>query len=98
MPLSNSQRRYLRGLAHALHPVVMIGDKGLTPAVQKELELALLTHELVKVRINAPDRETRDGWAQTMLQDAGAESVQQIGHVLTLFRANRDDPKLALPR
>jgi RNA-binding protein len=98
MPLSNSQRRYLRGLAHALHPVVMIGDKGLTAAVQKELDLALLTHELVKVRINAPDRQTRDGWAQTMLSDAGAQSVQQIGHVLTMFRANPDEPKLALPR
>lgn len=98
MPLSNSQRRYLRGLAHALHPVVMIGDKGLTPAVQNELEQALLTHELVKVRINAPDRETRDLWAQTMLADAGAQSVQQIGHVLTLFRPNPEQPKLALPR
>lgn len=98
MPLSNSQRRYLRGLAHPLHPLVMIGDKGLTPAVLKELESTLLTHELVKVRISAPDRETRDSWAGQMVEETGAEVVQRIGHVLTLYRPHPDQPQLALPR
>lgn len=98
MPLSNSQRRYLRGIAHAMRPVILIGDKGLTPAVQKELDGALLAHELVKIRVNAPDRETRDGWIQTMATDAEAQIVQQIGHVLTLYRPHPDQPQLALPR
>lgn len=98
MPLSNAQRRYLRGLAHPLHPLVMIGDKGLTPAVLKELESTLLTHELVKVRINAPDRETRDAWAGQMVEETDAEVVQRIGHVLTLYRPHPDQPQLALPR
>lgn len=98
MPLSNTQRRYLRGLAHPLHPLVMIGDKGLTPAVLKELEVALLAHELVKVRITAPDRETRDGWADEMAGQTGAEVVQRIGHVLTLYRPHPEQPQLALPR
>lgn len=98
MPLSNSQRRYLRGLAHPLHPLVLIGDKGLTTAVQKELEVALLAHELVKVRINAPDRATRDGWGDTLAADSGAEIVQRIGHVITLYREHPEQPQLALPR
>lgn len=98
MPLSSSQRRYLRGLAHPLHPLVMIGEKGYTDAVRKELEGALLAHELVKVRISAPDRESRDQWGQALLQDAGAELVQKIGHVYTLYRPHPDQPRLALPR
>lgn len=98
MSLSNPQRRYLRGLAHSLHPVVLLGEKGLTVAVQKELEQALLIHELVKVRVNAPDRETRDAWASSMAQDAGAQVVQQIGHVLTLYRPHPEQPRLQLPR
>ena len=98
MSLSASQRRYLRGLAHTLRPVVMIGDKGLTAAVQKELELALLTHELVKIRVNAPDRETRDQWIDSMATEAQAQIVQKIGHVLTLYRPHPEQPQLALPR
>ncbi len=98
MALSPSQRRYLRSLAHDLHAVVMLGAKGATEAVVKELDVALAHHELVKVKLSGGDKDERDAQIQVLVDGTGAQSVQQIGHVVVLFRRNEDEPKLALPR
>lgn len=98
MAISPSQRRYLRSLAHDLHPVILLGAKGATEAVVKELDLALSHHELVKVKLSGGDKEERQTQIQFLTDGTGAESVQEIGHIVVLFRRNTDDPKLALPR
>ncbi len=98
MSLSNSQLRHLRGLGHVLKPVVAIAGKGLSDTVMAELEIALDHHELIKVRISADDRETRDALIESLLMRSRAEKVQRVGHVLTLFRRNPRDPKVELPR
>jgi len=98
MSLSTSQKRYLRGLAHALSPVVMVGNKGITPALVKELDNALDQHELVKVKIGGDDRAARAGQIDALAEQASAEVVQRIGHVASYFRRNREDPKIALPK
>jgi len=98
MSISPSQKRYLRSLAHDLHPVILLGAKGATEAVVKELDLALSHHELVKVKLSGGDKEAREEQIQVLLDGTGSENVQQIGHVVVLFRRNEDDPRLALPR
>ena len=98
MSLTNSQRRYLRSLAHALKPVILIGGKGYTPAVRSELDGALTHHELVKVRIAAEDRDARAGIVEQLARDCAAERVQSIGNVVVLYRRNADEPKIDLPR
>ncbi|BDU22342.1 ribosome assembly RNA-binding protein YhbY [Dyella sp. GSA-30] len=98
MALSPSQRRYLRSLAHDLSPVILLGAKGATDAVLKELDLALSHHELVKVKLSGGDKDERQEQIDFLSQGTRAESVQQIGHVVVLFRRNEDEPKLALPR
>ena len=98
MALSPSQRRYLRSLAPDLSPVILLGAKGATDAVVKELDLALTHHELVKVKLSGGDKEERQAQIQFLTEGTGAESVQEIGHIVVLFRRNTDDPKLALPR
>ena len=98
MALSPSQRRYLRSLAHDLHPVILLGAKGATEAVVKELGLALDHHELVKVKLSGGDKDERREQLAVLVDGTGAEAVQEIGHVVVLFRRNADDPKLALPR
>lgn len=98
MALSPSQQRYLRSLAHDLSPVILLGAKGATDAVLKELDLALAHHELVKVKLSGGDKDERQAQIDFLAGGTGAESVQQIGHILVLFRRNADDPKLALPR
>jgi len=98
MPLTNSQRRYLRGLAHDLKPVILVGAKGVTDALIAEFGNALDQHELVKVRIPAEDREDFAAQAERLAQASSAETVQTIGRTAVFFRRNNDEPKIALPK
>lgn len=98
MALSNSQIRYLRSLAHDLSPVILLGNKGATEAVAKELHLALGIHELVKVKLSGGDKSERQAQIDALVQGTQAEQIHQIGHVVVLFRRNADEPKIALPR
>ena len=98
MPLSNSQTRYLRGLAHALRPIVMVGGKGVTDGVMAELAQALDDHELVKVQLAIDDRAERAAAGDALAKQAGADVVQRIGKVIVLFRRHPDEPVIALPR
>jgi RNA-binding protein len=97
MALTNSQKKYLRGLTHQLDPVVMIADKGLSENVIAEIELALEHHELIKVKLRT-EREQRQQWIEEIGKTTGAELVHQIGQVACYFRRNPKKPKVALPR
>ena len=77
--------------------MVIIGARGVTGAVLAELDQALSHHEILKVRVNAGDREARQQLRHTLCEATGAELVQQVGHVLTLFRANPETPGITLP-
>ena len=97
MNLSEKQRKYLRGLAHARDPVVMIGQSGLSDAVTKEFEVALASHELVKVSVRVGDREQRDAILEQLGTQASAALVQRIGNVGVFYRANPERPRIILP-
>ena len=81
-------RKFLRAKAHALKPVVITGQQGLTPTVFHEIGIALDHHELIKVRVNAADRDDREGMVEAIRRETGAELLQLIGHVVTLYRKN----------
>lgn len=85
--------RKLRQQAHHLKPVVIIGNNGLTDAVQHEIDMALTAHELIKVRLNAPDSETKQQYVDTICAANNARCVQVIGHVLTVYRENPEKHK-----
>ena len=84
--LSNAERRTLKARAHKLDPVVMIGNKGLTAEVVAEIERALKSHELIKVRAPSLEREDRARVFAEIVQKTGAEEVQQVGKVCVLYR------------
>jgi RNA-binding protein len=95
--LTSKQRQYLRGLAHALTPVVRIGKSGLTPSVVKETKTALRAHELIKVRIDAEDADDRREMAAQLAADTSAQLVATVGKVAVLYRARDEDPAITLP-
>lgn len=97
MNLSNKQKQYLKGEAHNLKPIVMIGANGFTEGVLAEIENALNAHELIKIKISAEDRETKKLICDAIVRETHAVSVQLIGSVLTLFRMS-DDQKIVLPK
>jgi RNA-binding protein len=95
--LTEAQKKHLRRLAHALQPLVTLGNAGLTEGVVKELERALKDHELVKVRARAPDREQRDAWLAELARRTQAQVVQRIGNVAVIYRADPTLPRIVLP-
>lgn len=95
--LSNSQRRYLRGLAHQLKPVIMVGNKGISDALLKEFDNALARHELVKVKLSSEDRDERKTQITGLAEASQADLVQSVGRVALYFRRNSEEPVLALP-
>ncbi|WP_287962996.1 ribosome assembly RNA-binding protein YhbY [Alcanivorax sp.] len=88
MALTIQQKKTLRGLAHHLNPVIQIGAKGVTNALMDELNSTLDHHELIKIKINEGDRETRKAIIEAVVETTGAELVQSIGKVFVLYRSN----------
>ncbi len=90
MSLDEKQKRTLRGRGHSLRPVVTIGSAGISKAVLRELELSLAHHELMKIRIAAADRDTRQRMIGEICSALQAELVQAIGHTALLYRESPD--------
>jgi RNA-binding protein len=84
--LDAKQRQNLRGQAHALKPVVMIGAHGVTDGVLAELEGAIHTHELIKIRLPQVSHDERDDMIQALSGASHADVVGRIGRVLILYR------------
>ncbi|HYM43420.1 MAG TPA: ribosome assembly RNA-binding protein YhbY [Steroidobacteraceae bacterium] len=95
--LSERQRRHLRGLAHALKPVVRLGNAGLTEAVVRETARALDDHELIKVKAPGGDREARDGIFATLAARTDSALVHRIGNVAVLYRPHPELPRILIP-
>lgn len=81
------EKKKLKAQAHPLNPVVIIGQAGLTPAVIKEINLALDVHELIKVKIRA-ERDERSVIRDNICAETQAELIQSIGQIAVLYRKN----------
>lgn len=84
--LTPKERQALKALAHGLKPVVLLGSAGLSPSVVKEIDRALLAHELIKVKVPGDDRTEREELFASLAEDLSAARVQAIGKLLVLFR------------
>lgn len=94
--MNSKQMLYLRGLAHPLHAVVMIGNQGLTEAVITEIERNLSAHELIKIKVFGDDRALRISMLEQICAQTGALAVHHIGKQLVIYRAS-DKHKITLP-
>jgi RNA-binding protein len=95
--LSERQRRHLRGRAHALKPVILLGNAGLTEGVVAETARALNDHELIKVRAPGGDREGRDALFAALAGRTGSVLVHRIGNVAVLYRPHPELPRILIP-
>ena len=89
MSLSSKEVRQLRQQAHALKPVIIIGSKGFTEAVQQEIEVALEAHELIKIKINDHDKAQIKLMLPEICTATAAELIQTIGHTVTIWRKRK---------
>ena len=95
MELAGYQRRFLRGKAHALKPLVQVGEGGLSESVLGALDAALADHELVKVRLREP--EDKKAAAKALALASGAALCGVVGHTVILYRPHPDGPRIELP-
>lgn len=93
--LTGGQKRYLRGLAHKIRPVVFVGEGGISESVAGALDDALTAHELVKVRLRQPDDKKTA--AQNLAEATGSALCAVVGHTVVLYRPNPDEQKIILP-
>ena len=84
--LTPVERSALRAEAHALKPVVIVGEAGLTPSVIKEIAASLDSHGLIKVRVFGDDREMRNEIYENICTELPAHPVQHIGKLLVIYR------------
>ncbi len=90
MPLSSKGRQVLRAKAHALKPVILLGNQGLSAAVQLEIDRALKDHELIKIRLQSPNKEERKAVLNAICEHQKAEAVQLLGNVATIYRRREE--------
>lgn len=101
MKLSTKQIAHLRGLAHNLKPVVMIGNNGLTENVIKEIEQNLNAHELIKVQVAGDDRDARKAIFNDISKTTNAIAVHHIGKQLVFYRPSssiKESAKVIIPK
>ena len=99
-PLKGFQKRYLRGLAHGLKPVVFVGQRGLTESMTDAMDDALAQHELVKIKFNEfKEKEKKQAIADAIQKATDCELVHLIGHMATFYRRQPDPErrKIELP-
>ena len=93
--LTPAQRKEHRAEAHHLDPVVMVGGDGLTANVKKEVDSALNSHGLIKVRVFSDDRAAREAMFQTLADELNAAPIQHIGKLLVLWRPKVEKERAA---
>lgn len=86
--MMKSNLQQLKAQAHHLKPVVMIGSKGLTPAIAAETNIALTAHELIKVKISGVEKDEKLALIDTLCGEVQAELVQLIGNTAIIYRPN----------
>ena len=92
--LDAKARKKLKALGHHQDPVVMVGQKGISPNLLENVEGALLAHELIKIKVH--DAEMIPQVAEAIASSSGASLVQQIGKILLFYRAHPETPSISL--
>lgn len=95
--LTEKQKKYLRGRAHALDPVIRVGHGGLSPGVVAETARALSDHELIKVKVQSADRDSRNALVAELAARTASVLVHRIGHVAVLYRPHPQLPRIVIP-
>lgn len=94
--MTGKERAKLRGLANTIQPIFQIGKGGISETMIEQLGMALDARELIKITVlETADVEAREASSE-LCEALGAEPVQCIGHKITLYRRNEQEPKIEL--
>jgi len=92
--LKGVHKKYLRGLAHSQKPLILIGQKGVSPSLFKAIDEALDMHELIKIKFNDfKEKEQKKDVSVMIEKETGSEMVGMIGHTAIFYRQQNDPEK-----
>jgi RNA-binding protein len=92
--LSGIQAKFLRGLAHALKPVVFVGQKGVTSALIESTDHAFQRHELIKVKfIDFKEKKQKKEIAAVIENKTNSQLAGMIGHIAIFYKQHTDPDK-----
>ena len=97
-PLPGVALRHLRALGHDKKPVVMLGKGGITDSVVEATLAALLTHELVKIKVLSESPVDRHEAAEALAQATESVLAQVLGRTFLLYKRRAKNPKIVLPK
>ncbi len=96
--ISANATRHLRAMGHALKPIVQVGKEGITEGIVAATKAALLTHELVKVKILSEAPVERHEAAQALAEGTDSYLAQVLGRIVLLYKRHPNKPKIVLPK
>jgi len=99
--LKGYQRKYLRSLAHGVKPSVMVGRKGITPSLLKEIAEELDRHELIKVKfVDFTEKSQKQDLSAIIEDKSGSRLIGVIGHTAIFYKQHSEPEKrkITLPK
>ncbi len=96
--MNSKQRAYLRSLASTLNPVFQIGKGSLTPEITEAVIECFNTHELIKISVLNNCLEDPKEMANMLAERSGSTVVCVIGKKIVLYKENKDNKKIELPK
>ncbi|MBP9995898.1 MAG: ribosome assembly RNA-binding protein YhbY [Lachnospiraceae bacterium] len=96
--MNSKQRAYLKGLAMNIEPIFQVGKSSITPEYTEAIREAFNKKELIKLSVLKNCMDDPREIATVLADRTGSEVVQVIGKKIVLYKANKDNPKILLPR
>lgn len=96
--MTSKQRAYLKGLASNLDPLFQIGKSGVTPEMTIAVEEAFNNRELLKMAVLKNCLDDPGMLAQMLAERTHSQVVQVIGRKIVLYKPDKKNPKIILPK
>ena len=96
--MTSKQRAYLKSLASTLNPILQVGKSSLTPEFVTTINEAFNTRELLKIAVLKNCLDDPNEIAQTIAERTRSQVVQVIGKKIVLYKPDKKDPKIILPK
>ncbi len=96
--MTSKQRAYLMSLASTLNPIFQVGKSSLTPELTEAISESFNNRELIKISVLKNCFDDPKEIAQVIAERTHSQVIQVIGKKIVLYKPNKDNPKIELPK
>lgn len=96
--MTSKQRAYLMSLASNLNPIFQVGKSSLTPEFTEAISESFNNRELIKISVLKNCFDDPKEIAQVIAERTHSQVIQVIGKKIVLYKPNKDNPKIELPK